>query len=192
MFLLTTLYLQTGVGLAPVYAGMVTIGFALASALFSWIGGNLVGRYGRPLAVWGLVGVLACVVGLAAAALFVPAAWVAWVMAGIMVIGGIGGGLVMSPNQILTLGDIPVKQGGVAGSLGQLGQRIGTAVGTAVALSLFYATIYRESGTAPDIVVYHDAYAIGMTAVAIFIALGFLISIVDLSSRRRKKGTRVS
>ena len=55
LFLLTTLFLQTGVGLAPVYAGMVTIGFALASAVFSWIGGNLVGRIGRPVVVWGLV-----------------------------------------------------------------------------------------------------------------------------------------
>ena len=123
----------------------ITIGFALSSALFSWIGGNLVGTYGRPVVVWGLVGVLACVIGLAAAALFVPADWVGWVMAGVMVIGGVGGGLVMSPNQTLTLADIPVKQGGVAGSIGQLGQRIGTSVGTAVALSLFYATIYLES-----------------------------------------------
>lgn len=190
LFLLTTLFLQTGVGLAPVYAGMVTIGFALASAVFSWIGGNLVGTYGRRVVVWGLVGVLLCVIGLAAAALFVPEEAVAWVMAGVMVIGGIGGGLVISPNQTLTLADIPVKQGGIAGSIGQLGQRIGTSVGTAVALSLFYATIYREDGTASDMVVYHDAYAYGMTAVALFVAVAFLVSIVDLSSRRKKKSSR--
>jgi hypothetical protein len=111
-------------------------------------------------------------------------------MAGVMVVGGIGGGLVISPNQTLTLNDIPVKQGGIAGSIGQLGQRIGTSVGTAVALSLFYATIYREDGTASDLVVYHDAYAYGMTAVAIFVAIAFFISIVDLNSRRRKKARR--
>lgn len=187
LFLLTTLFLQTGVGLAPVFAGMVTIGFALSSALFSWIGGNLVGTHGRPVVVWGLVGVLACVVGLATAALFVPAPAVPWVMAGIMVVGGMGGGLVISPNQTLTLADIPVKQGGVAGSIGQLGQRIGTSVGVAIALSLFYATIYREEGSAPEIVVYHDAYAYGMAAVAVFVALAFIISIVDLGSRRKKE-----
>ncbi|GAA3215374.1 MFS transporter [Microbacterium terregens] len=188
LFLLTTLFLQTGLGLAPVFAGMVTIGFALANALFSWIGGNLVGTYGRTIVVWGLVGVLVAVLGLAAAALFVPADAVVWVMAGIMVVGGAGGGLVLSPNQTLTLADIPVKQGGIAGSIGQLGQRIGTSIGTAVALSLFYATIYREEGgTASELEVYHDAYAYGMTAVAVFIALAFVISVIDLSSRRRKK-----
>ena len=35
-------------------------------------------------------------------------------------------------------------------------------------------------------VVYHDAYAYGMTAVALFVAVAFLISVVDLSSRRKK------
>lgn len=190
LFLLTTLFLQTGVGLAPVYAGMVTIGFALTSAVFSWIGGNLVGTYGRPIVVWGLSVMLLCVIGLAAAALFAPEAAVVWVMAGIMVIGGIGGGLVNSPNQTLTLADIPVDQGGTAGSIGQLGQRIGTSVGTAVALSLFYSTIYREGGTAPDTVVYNHAYAYGMIAVAIFVAFAFLLSIVDLSSRSREKSRR--
>ncbi|MCR2810863.1 MULTISPECIES: MFS transporter [unclassified Microbacterium] len=189
LFLLTTLFLQTGLGLEPVFAGMVTIGFALANALFSWIGGNLVGTYGRPIVVWGLVGVLLCVLGLAATALFVPQEWVAWVMAGVMVLGGAGGGLVLSPNQTLTLADIPVKQGGIAGSIGQLGQRIGSSIGTAVGLSLFYATIYREQGgAASDIVVYHDAYAYGLTAVALFVAVAFVIAVIDLSSRRRKKG----
>ena len=77
--------------------------------------------------------------------------------------------------------------GGVAGSVGQLGQRIGAAVGTAVALSLFYAAIFRESGTHDDLVVYHDAYAFGMLSVGVFVALAFLVSIVDLSARRRSR-----
>jgi MFS family permease len=121
-------------------------------------------------------------------ALYAPTAATVWIMAAVMIVGGLGGGLVISPNQTLTLADIPVKQGGVAGSVGQLGQRIGTAVGTAVALSLFYASIYREKGSGhTSIVVYHDAYAFGMLAVAIFVALAFVISVVDLSARRRTR-----
>lgn len=190
MFLLTTLFLQIGLGLEPVYAGMVSIGFALASAVSSWIGGNLVGRFGRPIVVWGLVGMLASIGGLVLAALFADPGWAPYIMAAVMTVGGFGGGLVIAPNQTLTLADIPVKQGGVAGSVGQLGQRIGTAVGTAVGLSLFYATIFRESGTNDDLVVYHDAYAIGMISVALFLSLALLVSVLDLSERRRGQMSR--
>ena len=189
MFLLTTLYLQHGLGLEPVFAGMVSIGFALMSAVASWIGGNLVNRFGRPLVVWGLAIMLVTVGLLVLAALLTPPAVTPWAMAGVMVFGGFGGGLVISPNQTLTLADIPVRQGGLAGSVGQLGQRIGTAVGTAVTLSLFYATIYRETGSADtqDLAVFHDAYAIGMLAVAVFIAVAFGVGVADLSARRRQR-----
>jgi hypothetical protein len=103
-----------------------------------------------------------------------------------MLVGGFAGGLVISPNQTLTLADIPVRQGGVAGSIGQLGQRVGTAVGTAVALALFYATVYREQGSKPDLVVFHDAYAYGMIAVGIFLGLALIAGVVDLAVRRRR------
>lgn len=187
MFLLTTLFLQLGVGLAPVFAGMVSIGFAVASAASSYLGGRAVTRVGRPLVVWGLGIMLASVAGLAVVAYTVPPGVAEFAMAAILTIGGIGGGLVIAPNQTLTLADIPVKQGGLAGSVGQLVQRIGTAVGTAVALSLFYATVYREEGSgAPAIVVYHDAYAFGLMAVGLFLAVALLLGVVDLGSRRRR------
>ncbi len=186
MFLLTTLFLQAGVGLEPVYAGMVSIGFAVVSAGSAWIGGNLVGRLGRPLVVGGLVIVLVSIVALAIVAYTVPADAVAYAMAGVMAVAGAGAGLVVAPNQTLTLADIPTRSGGLAGSVGQLGQRIGTAVGTAVGLSLFYSTIYRESDADHHgLDVYHDAYAYGMVAVGIFVALALLIGVIDLGARRR-------
>ncbi|MBT2498061.1 MFS transporter [Agromyces sp. ISL-38] len=188
-FLLTTLYLQHGLGLAPVFAGMVSIGFALMSAVSSWVGGNLVNRLGRPLVVWGLAILMAGMGLLVLAALVTPPAVTPWAMAAAMVVGGFGSGLVISPNQTLTLTDIPVKQGGLAGSVGQLGQRIGTAVGTAVTLSLFYSTIYRENGSenGAGLGVYTDAYGIGMLAVAIFVAVALAVGIADLGARRRQR-----
>lgn len=180
MFLLVTLYLQSGLGLEAVYAGMSTMGFAIATSVSSWIGGNIVNRFGRPIVLWGIALVLLCVGGLVVAALYLPDAVTPYAMAGVLVIGGIGGGLVLPPNQTLTLADIPVRQGGLAGSVGQLGQRVGAAVGTAVALALFYATIYREGGTATDSVVFHDAFGYGMVAVGLFLALAFIIAVVDL------------
>ncbi|MEV1132384.1 MFS transporter [Agromyces sp. NPDC049794] len=189
MFLLTTLYLQHGLGLEPVYAGMVGIGFALMSATGSWLSGRLVNRLGRPLVVWGLVAVLGGVGLLVLAALATPPAITPWAMAAAMTIGGMGGGFVMAPNQTLTLADIPVRQGGLAGSVNQLSQRVGTAVGTAVGLALFYSTIYRENGSAEsaDLTAYHHAYGFGMVSVAVFLAIAFVVGVADLGDRRRKR-----
>jgi hypothetical protein len=108
-------------------------------------------------------------------------------MAAALLVAGAGGGLVVSPNQTLTLSEIPVREGGLAGSVGQLGQRVGTAVGTAIGLSLFYATIYRESDAGLEsLAVFHDAYAYGMAAVGLFLAIATLISVVDLINLRRR------
>ncbi|GAA1464979.1 MFS transporter [Microbacterium thalassium] len=186
MFLLTTLYLQGGVGLEPVWAGAVTIGFALVSAVTSWIGGNIVSTYGRPVVIWGLIAMLVSVGLLAASATFLAPEAIPWVMAGVLMLGGAGGGFVLAPNQTLALADVPVRQGGTAGSVGQLGQRMGTAVGTAVGLSLFYATIFREEGENGTYTAFHDAYAYGLMAVGLFLSLAFIIAVVDLTGRRRR------
>ncbi|WP_433719074.1 MFS transporter [Microbacterium laevaniformans] len=186
MFLLTTLFLQIGVGTEPVFAGMVSIGFAVASAVTAWFGGSLVGRLGRPLVVGGLIVVLVSVVALAIVAYTVPAGVVEYAMAGVMVIAGAGAGFVVAPNQTLTLAEIPTREGGLAGSVGQLGQRIGTAVGTAIGLSLFYSTVYREKdGGGDSLAVFHDAYAYGMVAVGVFLGIALLLGVIDLSARRR-------
>jgi MFS family permease len=187
IFLLTTLYLQEGLGIAAVYAGMVSIGFALTSAFGSWRGGLLVNRFGRSLVVVGLAVVITGLGVMVAMAIYTRPDVTPWAMAGAMIIAGIGGGLVISPNQTLTLADIPVRRGGLAGSVGQLGQRIGTAIGTAVALSFFYSTIFTETGSADDLTVYHHAYAYGMLSAAIFLALAFVIGVVDLGARRRAR-----
>ncbi|MFG6503267.1 MFS transporter [Microbacterium sp. P05] len=184
-FILTTLFLQTGLELPPVFAGMVTIGFAIASAISAWFGGVLVSKIGRPLVVWGVAGLLASTIGLVAGAILIPSDYTLIGMAAILTVGGFASGLVLSPNQTLMLADIPVAEGGLAGSVGQLGQRIGTAIGTAVALALFYAAVYREQGTRPTIDVYHDAYLYGMIAVGIFLGLSLIVGVVDLASRRR-------
>jgi MFS family permease len=184
MFIITTLYLQTGLGVGAMAAGLTTIGFALASAATSVIGGRLVGRLGRPLVVIGLTLVLLGVGGLALVAAFAPAAAVPWLSAAALLLGGIGGGFVISPNQTLTLAEVPPVQGGLAGSVGQLVQRVGSAIGMAVALSLFYATVFGETDSEPRGTVYRDAYMHGLIIVAACMVLALVVGLVDLRSRR--------
>ena len=61
-------------------------------------------------------------------------------------VAGLGSGLVISPNQTITLSQVPVEQGGTAGGLLQVGQRIGAAVGIAAVGSVFYAQLDDTRG----------------------------------------------
>ncbi|MCU1542478.1 MAG: transporter [Microbacteriaceae bacterium] len=187
VFLLSTLYLQEGLGLEPVFAGLVSIPFALASAVTALIGGRLVNRLGRALVVFGLVFV---VIGFSLdllLAIVLPPELAPYGMGAALLVAGIGGGFVVSPNQTLTLAEIPVQEGGVAGSMAQLGQRVGTSIGVAAATSAFFATILKESGRVAELTAYHDGFrngvliSIGLMLVAL--ALGF----TDLVARRRRQ-----
>jgi EmrB/QacA subfamily drug resistance transporter len=181
-FLVTTLYLQQGLGLEAVYAGMVTIPFALVSAYTSWLGGRLVASRGRGLVVFGLVLVVAGFALAVPAATLTPPALTPYFLAAALLVAGAGGGFVISPNQTLTLAEVPIEQGGVAGSMTQLGQRIGTAIGVAAASAIFYATIYSEAG-ADRIVIYHDAYRNGLFVVGALVVLALVFALLDLRKR---------
>lgn len=188
MFLVTTLFLQEGLGLDALHAGMVSIGFATAGAIASWVGGSLVNRLGRPLVIGGLLVMLAGVGGLALVSHLVPTTAAPFAMAGVMLLAGFGSGVVISPNQTLTLAEVPPADGGVAGSMGQLGQRTGTAIGTAIALALFYSTVYadRADGLA-DLTAYRDAYGYGLLVVGVALSAALAIGIADVGRRRRQE-----
>lgn len=192
MFLVSTVFLQDGLGLTPVLAGMTTISFAVVSAVASWFGGLLVGKYGRRIVTLGVSLVLTSVVLLVLAAEFLPHAAVPWAFAAIMLLGGAGGGLVISPNQTLTLESIPVHEGGLAGSVGQLGQRVGNAVGAAIGLSMFYSVVFRESGSVDAEQIPFDAFHTAMLAVAVMLSLALIASVVDLVAHRSTSRGRVA
>jgi hypothetical protein len=67
--LVITLYLQVGLGYGALQAGATQTPFAIRSAVAAFLGGPLVGRFGRLLAV---VGLALVIVGLVAFDLLVP------------------------------------------------------------------------------------------------------------------------
>jgi MFS family permease len=121
--------------------------FALGVAASAVVAGRLVARVGRWLTVTGLT---TTVVGLAATALVlrhVGGDGAAWVAVGPLLLAGLGGGMVTSPNFTLTLEAVPVRMADAAGGALQTAQRIGSAVGTALLASVFYR-ILTSSGHA--------------------------------------------
>ncbi|AVG24421.1 MFS efflux permease [Pontimonas salivibrio] len=182
-FIAQTLWLQNGLGFSPVVAGMVTIPFALLSALSSWRSGLVVHRYGRILVVGGLILVITGFSSTLILGYVVSNEWMAWAVAGSMAVAGLGGGAVISPNQTLMLEDIPVREGGLAGSIAQLGQRIGTAIGLAGVLSaLFYGV--SQAGVALN----SDAYLQGFTLAALasvgLVVASLVFALLDMRARK--------
>lgn len=181
-FLVVALFLQQGLHLEPVFSGMVTIPFALASAATAFLGGRLVVRFGRSLVLLGIVVVLVGFSLLGLAAVHAPVGLEPWFMAAAFLLAGLGGGFVVTPNQALTLSQVPPTEGGVAGSVVQVAQRSGNAIGVAAVSTAFFATVFRESGGV-ELVVYHDAIRNALFVSLAFLALAVLFALLDRDSR---------
>jgi hypothetical protein len=183
-FIILTLWLQQGLGFSPIVAGMVTIPFALLSALSSWRSGLVVHRYGRTLVVLGLLGVVVGFSAMVVVGQIVPVALIPWAVAGVMAIAGLGGGAVISPNQTLMLEDVPVTSGGLAGSIAQVGQRIGTAMGLAAVLSVYFGVV--QSLGANESSSYGAGFGWGIAVSVGFVVLAFVFSLLDLRRRHHE------
>jgi len=148
IFLVLTVYFQQGLGYSALAAGAATLPFALGSALSSALGGRVVHRFGRAMIVLGLLSVT---LGLAATALLIryQSDSVVWlVILGPLLLAGLGSGVVIGPNQTLTFAQVPTGQAGSAAAVLQTSQRVGSALGIAVAASLFFSSL-ATSGTFP-------------------------------------------
>lgn len=150
VFLVLSVFLQDGLGYSPLSTGLMLTPFAVGSALTASPAGHWVSRVGRRLTVLAIVIVI---VGLLAVALLVPAhadglLW-PWLVLPLL-LAGLGGGGVVSPNFTLTLAEVPPRMGGAAGGALQTGQRIGSAVGAALMMTAYQVTVSRtdDTGTA--------------------------------------------
>jgi len=99
-----------------------------------------------------------------------------WAIALTMMVAGIGSGTVISPNQTLTLARVPVELAGVAGSMLQLGQRVGSAMGIAVVLSTYYSL--KAGGSTGAV-----AASTAMLITVALVAVSLVVAIVDLRAR---------
>jgi EmrB/QacA subfamily drug resistance transporter len=178
IWLVLARYFQTGLGYSPLRSGLAVTPFALGVAVSAVIAGRLVPRLGRRLTVMGLAAV---VVGLGAAGLVlrhVTGDTAAWAAAGPLLLGGLGGGMVTSPNITLTLEDVPVQMAGVAGGALQTAQRIGGAIGTAVLVGVFSVVLDDSGGDYPA------AVSATLLCAAGVMFLGLVLAVAELVRRR--------
>lgn len=141
VFLVLSVFLQDGLGLGPLEAGLLLTPFAVGSAVASPIAGRLVSRVGRKLTVLALLTMMGGLVLLLPLSTWIerPADTAAlWLLLALpLLVAGLGGGAVVSPNFTLTLADVPPRMGGAAGGAVQTGQRIGASLGAAVLITTY-------------------------------------------------------
>ncbi len=174
LFFVLTLLLQFGLGYSALLAGLTTLPFAVGSGLAAGVSGRVVHRYGRWLVLLGLVLVTLGYLGVIVVVREVPGHLTGWVLIAPLLVGGIGSGMVIAPNQTLSLSEVPVSQGGTAGGLIQVGQRIGSAVGIAAVGSVFYAQLAASHGS------YNRALQHGLLVAVLFLVLAVLLAAGDL------------
>lgn len=180
IWLVFALFFQNGLGYTPLASGLAVTSFALGSAVSAVIGGRLVARLGRGLTVLGLALAASGLVVTGVVLLLVPPAAAGWAIAAPMLVAGVGGGWVISPNTTMTLRDVPVRMAGSAGGALQTGQRIGSAIGTAALAGLFYAVLAGTGGAQPV------AVAVSLWAAAACVAVALGIGVAEWRSDRHK------
>lgn len=142
IWVVIAMFLQDGKGYSALAAGMIGLPAALCSIVAANVSGRLVTKVGRPLVVFGTA---VCLLGLASSAFVVwlnaahgVSVW--WLLLTLCFVG-IAQGSVISPNQTLSLAEVPVAYAGSAGGVLQTGQRIGTAIGIALITALFFFAV---------------------------------------------------
>jgi EmrB/QacA subfamily drug resistance transporter len=180
IFFIFTLYLQSGLGYSALLAGLAITPFALGSASAAALGGRIVNRFGRPLVATGLA-VVALGLGATVVILhFVPGRGAPFATAGPLLIAGLGSGLVITPNQTLTLSEVPVAEAGSAAGMLQTGQRLGSAIGIAVVGAVFFSALTTTH------VGWSRAFQDGL-----LVAIGFvLMALVAALADHRRAGRR--
>lgn len=188
--LVLSLYYQQGLGYSALRAGLGVTALAVGSAVAATLAGRWVNRLGRPLVVGALV-----VFGLGALLIDLvvrtgPGTRAALLLAGPLLVLGLGSGGVITPNQSLTLQRVDPLVGSTAGGVLQTAQRIGSAVGQAVIGAVFFASLPRSvahlAGRGRD-AAFGDALSTAVAVTLAFVVMAVALSVVDLVLHRRRR-----
>ncbi len=143
-YFVLALYLQQGLGLAPLASGLVfttlAVGFFATSMASPWFARRL-GRHAI------FVGALVLALGHALLYLALPhlsAASVAWMLP-VLLIQGCGLGMVMAPLVATVLAGLPTQHAGVASGVMATMQQVGNALGVALIGILYYGAEPRTA-----------------------------------------------
>lgn len=177
VWVLVALYVQIGTGKSAFESGLFGVPAALLSAYASHWAGKRVMKYGRRIVIGGL---LLALIGLglsvAVAVLYEKGDLSVWWLLLTLSFIGLAQGFVISPNQTLTLADVPLAYAGSSGAIMQTGQRIGTSIGIAVITAAAFASLEASSS-------WTIAVMVSFGVIAFVTLLTLIVAIKDLYDR---------
>lgn len=178
IWVLVALYVQDGHGKTAFESGLFGVPSALLSAYAAHWSGKRVNLYGRKIVIGGLAlalfGLAASIAVVVLHERFDLSVW--WMMLSLSFIG-VAQGAVISPNQTLTLAEVPLDYAGSSGAIMQTGQRIGTSVGIATITAAVFASLARWSWSIAVVI------GFGLISLVVLAALGMAFK----DQRDRKK-----
>ncbi|MET0422605.1 MAG: MFS transporter, partial [Actinoplanes sp.] len=158
-----TLYLQDGLGWPALHAALTLLPSAFAFAVVSAIGWRVVGRWGRRSVLWALVVSVLAVIATGAVLQFTPLDRLGVALTVTQLVLGAANGLIIAPNQALTLACAPPGSAGLAAAFLQLAQRVSATVGMAAVAGVVLGGV---AGPARTPVIHGLAICAGMLAAA--------------------------
>lgn len=182
VWLVVPIYVQSHLHASALSAALLGVPSALMSAIAAPWAGKRVLAAGRRMMIAGFAFSMAAIAStLALVSLVENGTLSMWVLAAPLTLLGIGGGLTISPNQTLTLKSMPPEVSGVAGAVMSLGQRMGTAVGTALIPSILFGLV--EAG-------YHWnlGFMAAFGAILVTLSGGLFFTMIDRRREVREEG----
>ncbi|WP_295651158.1 MFS transporter [uncultured Dietzia sp.] len=142
LWIVMPLYLQFHLGYAPIDSAFISLPASFCAAVSAQVAGRFVLQLGRRMVVAGFTLTICALLAFIVLAGFVESGalhYLVFMVPAAFV--GIAQGMTISPNQTLTLRAVDPAYGGVAGSIISLGQRMGTAVGTAIVPGVLFGIV---------------------------------------------------
>ena len=137
VFLVLSVWLQDDLGLDALHAALLLTPFAAGSAVSAPLAGRLVSHIGGRITPAALLVMMTGTALVAAVGAGAATGSLWWALAPAMLLAGLGGGAVVSPNFTLTLAEVPPRMGGAAGGALQTSQRIGASLGAAALMTVY-------------------------------------------------------
>ncbi|MBX3093758.1 MAG: MFS transporter [Cryobacterium sp.] len=181
-FLLMNIFVQEGLGISPLFAGLLTLPYAATYIASASLSPRLSVRMGLGYQVLGFSIMIVAISLTAVVGFAFPPETAGWAIAVSWGITGLGVGGLSAQNQTFSLSEIPAAHAGVAGSINQLGQRVGTAIGIAATSTIYLAL--APPGT--SLTLARPAFLYAMMACVVLAVIALWMSAVSL--RRRGRG----